>query len=214
MVQTKLIDLIESMSTVMEKDRARIRMLELEVARLRGVLEGQGVYMRPGPALDPTYQAPAPSPPAPGSQFPVTAPPPRDGQSEGPGPADVTRVSDQYAAALTLFQEGQYQRAESAFDELRKTASWSQYAPNFEYWMGESQYALQKYDAALATFHRVVANYPQSTKVDDAQFKIAETHEKLGRKTTARAAYERLVMSYPESEYVGRAQEKLSKLKP
>jgi tol-pal system protein YbgF len=204
MVQDKLLTIIDTMSGIIAQDRARIRSLEIEIAKLRSLIEQQNI----GGAIPP------PAPPVNTPQQNYSAPTP---QSNSYVPAPMQPLSppanDKYSAALRMFNDGKYMDALTTFDELARTDGSSQYAPNYLYWKGESLYALGQYDEAVRTFHDVLNKYPASTKADDAEFKIGAAYEKLGDRTNARAAYERLTLSFPESEYKGRAQARLNKLK-
>lgn len=197
MVQDKLLTIIDTMSNVLIQDRARIRDLEIEVAKLRSLLDQQSTV------------------PAPPSQSYNTAPPPVYTPLAQSQPSQTASwpPNDKYSAGLKSFNDGRYMDALTAFDELSRTDASSSYAPNFLYWKGESLYALGQYDEAIRTFHDVLTKYPSSGKADDAEFKIGASYEKLGDKTNAKSAYNRLVLSFPESEYKGRAEARLNKLK-
>jgi tol-pal system protein YbgF len=231
-VQSHLVDLIDTMSGVLEKDRARIRSLELEVSRLKSMLERQQLSAPSSytaPPRSPTgYTPPAYSPPpsTPPLSSPVVTPPPATptppgeqlGQSPGQQPPSRTpsqpasALTDRYAEALQQFNNGQYEDALAAFDELTRTDAQSQYAPNYEYWKGESNYALGRYAQAIESFRTVQQLYPNSVKGDDAAFKIGESYEKMGNRASAKSAYQRLLTSYPESEYRSRVEARLRKL--
>jgi tol-pal system protein YbgF len=236
-VQSHLVDLIDTMSGVLEKDRSRIRSLELEVSRLKSMLERQQLsapssYTAPPrsatgytpPAYTPpTYTPPTYSPPV---SSPLVTPPPSTptppgeqlGQPSGQQPPSRapsqsgSALTDHYAAALQQFNNGQYEDALAAFDELTRTDAQSQYAPNYEYWKGESNYALGRYAQAIESFRTVQQLYPNSVKGDDAAFKIGESYEKMGNRASAKTAYQRLLTSYPESEYRSRVEARLRKL--
>ena len=221
-VQSHLVDLIDTMSGVLEKDRARIRSLELEVSRLKSMLERQQLSApssNTAPPRSPTgYSPPTSSPMV--TPPPATPTPPGEqlGQSPGQQPPSRTpsqpasALTDRYAAALQQFNDGQYEDALAAFDELTRTDPQSQYAPNYEYWKGESNYALGRYAQAIESFRTVQQLYPNSVKGDDAAFKIGESYEKMGNRASAKTAYQRLLTTYPESEYRSRVEARLRKL--
>ncbi len=217
-VQAHLVDLIDTMSGALEHDRVRIKNLEIEVARLRSMIEQQRVqgsaYRLPSMMPPATPPATAPSTvPSSGNTFsapptggiPPYAPLPSSGTGGGKNP-------ERYARALQLFNEARYEEAMNAFDELSRDDAASPYEPNYLYWRGESQYALSRYNDAVASFQSVIDGYSSSTKADDAQFKIGESYEKLGNKAAARSAYQRLVAQYPDSEYRSRVEGRLRRL--
>ncbi|MFI5264981.1 MAG: tol-pal system protein YbgF [Candidatus Kapaibacterium sp.] len=208
MVQNKLLTIIDTMSNIVAQDRSRIRDLELEVSKLRSLLEQQRISGAGIPPPTPAQNYTAPPPPS--SSMQPLAPqsqPPQQSQPASYPP------NDKYSEALKSFNDGKYMDALTAFDGLSRSDPSSPYAPNFLYWKGESLYALGQYDEAIRTFHDVLNKYPTSSKADDSEFKIGAAYEKLGDRTNARSAYERLVLSFPESEYKVRAEARLNKLK-
>jgi tol-pal system protein YbgF len=213
MVQDKLLTIIDTMSNIVSQDRSRIRDLEIEVSKLKSLIEQQrmnGAIPLPSPALNYTAPpAPTLQPLAPQIQPQQQPQPQSQPQSQ---PASFP-PNDKYSAALKSFNDGRYMDALTSFDGLSRSDPSSPYAPNFLYWKGESLYALGQYDEAIRTFHEVLNKYPASGKADDAEFKIGAAYEKLGDKTNARSAYERLILSFPESEYKARAEARLNKLR-
>ncbi len=212
MVQNKLLTIIDTMSNVVAQDRSRIRGLEIEVAKLKSLLEQQrmsGATPPPSPQLN--YTAPPPAQSTPQSQ--PQSQPQTEPQTQPQSKPASYPPNDAYSAALKSFNDGRYMDALTAFDGLSRSDPSSLYAPNFLYWKGESLYALGQYDEAIRTFHEVLNKYPASTKADDAEFKIGAAYEKLGDKTNARSAYERLILSFPQSEYKIRAEARLNKLR-
>ena len=206
MVQNKLLTIIDTMSNILIQDRTRIRDLEIEIAKLKSLIDQPRMqsgrsFTAPAP-IAPTQNYSTPAPP----QIAETTPPPAPQTPSWP-------PNDKYSAALKSFNDGRYMDALTSFDELTRSDPNSQYAANFWYWKGESLYALGQYDEAIRTFHDVLDKYPQSNKADDAEFKIGASYEKLGDKINAKSAYERLVLSFPESEYKVRAEARLNKLK-
>jgi tol-pal system protein YbgF len=213
MLQDKLLNIIDTMTNVVAQDRARIHALEIEIAKLKSLLEQQQSMnspVTPPPAYAPqqNYTAPPP-PPAPQNTY---SPPSKPASIEQPQQTSYP-PNDKYNTALRYFNDGKYLDALTSFDELARTDGSSQYAPNYLYWKGESLYALSQYDEAIRTFHDVLTKYPSASKADDAEFKIGAAYEKLGDKTNAKAAYQRLIYSFPESEYRTRAESRLNKLK-
>ena len=204
-MQNHLVDLLDTMSSTLEHDRDRIRNLETEVARLRSLLEQQRLQAStpsqvplPPTISSPSYTAPPPSAIAPGSQLPsmnATSP-----------------FADQYAHALQTFNEGRYEAAYNAFDQLAAQDPQSRYTPNYFFWRGESLYQLGRYSEARASFRTVLDRYPSSPKADDAAFSVGECEERMGNKAAARSAYQHVLAVYPDSEYRSRVESRLRKL--
>jgi tol-pal system protein YbgF len=210
LLEDKLLTIIDTMTGIVAQDQSRIRSLEIEIAKLKSLLEQQNMGA-PIPPPSPQMNTPMQNytaPPAVKNNYvpPQSAPSPQPQQVSYP-------PNDKYSAALKLFNDGRYMDALTSFDELSRTDPSSNYAPNYLYWKGESLYALGQYDEAIRTFHDVLNKYPNSSKAADAEFKIGASYEKLGDKTNARSAYQRLILSFPDSEYRVRAEGRLNKLK-
>jgi len=215
MVQDKLLTIIDTMAGIVAQDRARIRSLEIEIAKLKSMIDQQNM----GGVIPPVSSVPPVVPP----RQDYIAPPPQTSSNNYTSPHSAPMEplapqasyppNEKYSTALKLFNDGRFMDALTSFDELTRADAQSQYAPNYLYWKGESLYALAQYEEAIRTFHDVLTKYPQSGKADDAEFKIGASYEKLGDKRNARSAYERLILSYPQSEYRARAEARLNKLK-
>ena len=63
----------------------------------------------------------------------------------------------------------------------------------------------ERFEQALTSFRRVVAEYPESTHADDAQFYIGYTLERLGMNQEAIEAYTELIRRWPDSMRVDSA---------
>lgn len=211
MVQNKLLTVIDTMASVVAQDRVRIHELEIEVARLKSLIDQKNMG-GPIPPPAPPLNSPLQNFTAPQEHSPNTA------RVEPPHSEPIQTTpnypqNDRYAAALKLFNDGKYIEALTSFDELSRTDASSQYAPNYFYWKGESLCALGQYEEAIRAFHDVLTKYPESSKADDAEFKIGSSYEKLGDPRNAKSAYQRLILSYPQSDYRARAEARLNKLK-
>jgi len=219
MVQDKLLTIIDTMTGIVVQDRARIRSLEIEIAKLKSLLEQQSMrapisqpQIMPGNAPQQNYTAPSPAPNT-IRTIPETAPIDPQEQPQSQPQQTSYPPNDKYSAALRSFNDGKYMDALTSFDELARTDVSSGYAPNYLYWKGESLYALAQYDEAIRTFHDVLTKYPNSSKAADAEFKIGASYEKLGDRTNAKSAYQRLILSFPDSPNRTRAEARLNKLK-
>lgn len=113
-----------------------------------------------------------------------------------------------YPAALSSFNDHQYEVAFTRFAEIVAAAPTSDLADNAQYWMGECYYGLGKFRQALVEFTKVFA-YQGTEKDDDAQFKIARCHLALGEKGEALAAFQKLLSGYPDSEYAERSRREI-----
>ena len=118
-----------------------------------------------------------------------------------------------YEAALKLFREANYAGAIAGFKSFLKTYPDSTLAPNAQYWVGYSYYALKDYKTALAQQQKLVAAYPTSDKVPDALLNMATCQIALNNLPAARKTLEGLVAKYPGTQAATLASRRLSALK-
>ena len=210
MIQEKLVEVIDSLTSLVGSDHDRIRALEADVAMLRSRIEGTPVPGAPVNERSSTEDERS-SPPQNSSAQSYTAPPP-PASDDRSSTAASSSVLERYQSALRLYNGKEYTEALAAFESLDADDPHGSYAGNYKYWEGECYYALKEYDRALRRFQNVLDEYRQSSKAPAAEFKIAETYERLGRPATAQTAYERLNSEYPNSEYRIKANARISAL--
>lgn len=113
---------------------------------------------------------------------------------------DAASYADRYNTAYRQFERGRYTQAIRDFRNLLNTDSSNDLSDNCQYWIGESYFALGRYDQALVEFDRTLA-FPGTNKREDALFKIAQCHEALGEKTLAGELYVRFLADFPQSRH-------------
>ena len=97
------------------------------------------------------------------------------------------------------------------FESLLASSSTNKLSDNAQYWIGESHYALKRYDEAIIDFEKVLT-FPNSNKKPDAQYKLGLCYLRKGDNQKAAEELNRLRELYPNSPYSARAAELLSKL--
>lgn len=125
------------------------------------------------------------------------------------GSSEYERTYDQ---ALDLFHRGQYRDAMNLFESLLAQKRNHSLSDNAQYWIGECNYALGNYRAAILAFEKVFT-FSQSNKNDYAQYKLGLCYQKLGDSSRAREEFQNLVDNYSNAELLARAQEKLAQLR-
>ena len=83
-------------------------------------------------------------------------------------------------------------------------------APSAYYWIGNSQFALKDYRAAIATQRQLVAAFPGNAKVPDALLNIATSQFELNDAAASRRTLEELIAKYPQSEAAIKARQRLA----
>jgi tol-pal system protein YbgF len=116
---------------------------------------------------------------------------------------------NRYDDALQLFHERQYQQAIEEFQQLLATDMNHSLADNAQYWIGESYYALGRYQEAIMAFEKV-PQFPKSNKNDWAKFKLGQCYYQMGNKERARQEFQELLDLYPDSDLAARARNYLA----
>lgn len=157
--------------------------------------------------------APAPEP------VPTTAPATQPAAAPAPAPAATPQLDPQlvesrsYETALAHFREGNYAAAIAGFRGFLKAYPESALAPNAQYWIGYSYYALKDYKSALAHQQKLLAMYPASAKVPDAMLNIATNQIALDNLDAAKKTLQELVAKHPGTQAATLASRRLAALK-
>jgi tol-pal system protein YbgF len=117
----------------------------------------------------------------------------------------------EYEAALGSFRSKKYKDAVAEFQKMLDENVPTQIADNCQYWIGESNYGMRKYSAALKAFNEVL-KFKKSEKKGDAQFMIGQCYERMGNKAKAKEAFEKVVKDYPMNAHVKKAKERWARL--
>ena len=80
------------------------------------------------------------------------------------------------------------------------------------FFIGESWGDKASPDSAAAAYDRLITNYPNSSRVPTALFRLGVISEARKDRGAARQYYQRLIAGYPRSEEANLAREKLQAL--
>ena len=148
-------------------------------------------------------------PPTRGEPSPAPAPSPSGDDDLMPLPPPSSEAQAVYDRGYTLYHQGRYAEAESAFQELLSTYRPNELSDNAWYWIGESRWGRGDVAGALAAFRQTVEAYPRGNKTPDALLKIGACLERQGDGGAAAEAYREVVARYPSTAAAAVAQEKL-----
>lgn len=104
-----------------------------------------------------------------------------------------------YDRIMDEFKQRDYEAALAGFRLFIELHGQSALAANAQYWMGECQYRMGRYQDALNSFYNVVLSYPLSPKLAASTLKLGQTYTKLGDQDNARIMFDRVVYQYPGS---------------
>lgn len=143
-----------------------------------------------------------------------TSPGVLEGGTLGQGQLPVPGGSDRenYQAAFELIKQGRYDQAAIALNQFMVAFPQSDLSDNAQYWLAETHYVDQDFEAALAGFERVLERYPGSRKIPDALLKIGYCNIELERPTAAEQALRQVVGQYPDSSAARLASQRLEQL--
>ncbi len=215
-------DIEELKARVIELQK-KAAMAEVEIARLRQeVLASRGAAPRPaappnkagGTAAPPAAVVPPPSPPR---ETPVPPPPAAieedDLDAEPVPPPAITadqpaqpltaEAQAMYDQAYTLYHQGRFLDAETAFQRFVQLHGRTDLADNASYWIGECRFSRGDLPGALAAFRSTIERYPSGNKIADALLKSGQCLESLGDPESARAAYDEVIARFADSAAAG-----------
>jgi len=137
-------------------------------------------------------------------------------KSTGSGQTVVSDISmDEYQArydeARSEFESRNYDLAIQLFESMLAASSTHPLAENAQYWIGECQYALRQYDAAIISFEKVFT-FASPNKKDDAQFKLALCYIQKKENNKAREELNRFIDEFPKSEFLAKVNRLLEKM--
>jgi tol-pal system protein YbgF len=220
------------METLKKQNRDQYLDLDGRFARLEGgappVVDPNAV----GPAAvlpqQPAFtDVPPPSVTAPNTSLPMEDPElraPIDGGSstapiDAATPAATTSMANPvderrlYDSAFDALKEGRYAEAARRFQGFLNSYPNGEFAPNANYWLGESYYVTQNYQIALDAFQRLLAQFPLSAKSPDALLKVGYCQYELRQWAEAEATLNQVVTQFPDSTVARLAQGRLRALR-
>lgn len=198
----------------------RIERLEAEVRQIRGELEIYRYQLERQEREATADHPPAASarPPAvdwedldsstAAEDRPTPAVPPMAAVPPGSG----TERED-FDLALNEFREGRFRQAIMGLRQFLNDYPESGLAGDARYWLGESYYLSQDYNAAKETFIELGLRNPQSARLPDALLKLGYLYGEQGDTDRAREVLQKLVQVYPDTQAANLAERRLQSLR-
>lgn len=114
-------------------------------------------------------------------------------------PAAVKNLGEfqTYQKALSRVNAEDYKGAITSLKSFVTENPKSPYAPNAQYWIGESFFAQQDYPAAISEYQKVIKKHPKHGKVPAALLKQGISFFKMQSFTEAKDFFAKLVAQYP-----------------
>lgn len=117
-----------------------------------------------------------------------------------------------FDAALAAFQNGEFNDSRGLFANYIKQYPSSSLTPDAMFWLGNAQYATQRYQEAIDNFQALVQSIPNHPKAAEAMLSIASCHQELRQTDQARTVLNQLIERYPDSEAASVARDRLARL--
>jgi len=129
------------------------------------------------------------------------------GRTEGQPAPDTRRAAlpqgtpqQQYDYAMTLLGRSDYAGASNAFQEFIDKNPNSPLTSNARYWLGESFYVRQDYNAAARVFLEGYTKDQKGPKAPDALLKLGMSLTNLDKKKEACATFDKLAKDFPNAD--------------
>ncbi|MCL1945540.1 MAG: tetratricopeptide repeat protein [Chitinivibrionia bacterium] len=116
-----------------------------------------------------------------------------------------------YSRALDSYRKGFYDESRDILSELVNLYPNGRYSDRAYFWMGES-HILEKNYALAIPFYGKVFDFAESSKDDDAQYRIAFCYKLLEEQDKAFEEFTKLVQRYPASEFVPQANNEIREI--
>lgn len=129
-----------------------------------------------------------------------------------PKPVDPQKAEAVYQRAFKLLKESQYDQAQKAFKGFLKDYPDTAFSDNAQYWLGETNYVMQKYDIAINEYQTLLNTFPDSKKVSHALLKIGYSYAELGNASDAEKTLTEVMKQYPGTTAARLADERLRKI--
>ncbi len=118
-------------------------------------------------------------------------------------------VNTEYAKAADRYSKKDYDAARQLWSEFLTKHPLDGRNRKIQYYLGQMNFAQEKWDAAIADWRRLVSKYPKTQEASQAQYMIAYTlEEKLGKLDEALDEYRKLTWG----KYVKQAKRRISRL--
>ena len=118
-----------------------------------------------------------------------------------------------FDAALANFRGGEFEAAQNTFGDFLGRYPQSGYANSALFWLGNAQFVLKNYPAAVISFRKMIARSPSYSRVPEAWLAISNCQLELRDMALARKTLEDLVANFPQSEAADIAKERLARMK-
>jgi len=127
-------------------------------------------------------------------------------------PAGAPSADTLYSNGLRDITSGKYDLARSEFQDYLKYYGDTDLASNAQFYLGEISFKQKQFADAVASYEKVLTNYPKSFKLAPARLRKGMALIELGQKNSAVREFREVVRRYPGTEEDRQARAKLKEL--
>src|SRR5258708_3411639 len=127
-------------------------------------------------------------------------------------PAGAPSADTLYSNGLRAITSGKYDLARSEFQDYLKYYGDTDLASNAQFYLGEISFKQKQFADAVASYEKVLTNYPKSFKLAPARLRKGMALIELGQKNNAVREFREVVRRYPGTEEDRQARAKLKEL--
>ena len=127
-------------------------------------------------------------------------------------PAGAPSADTLYSNGLRDITSGKYDLARSEFQDYLKYYGDTDLASNAQFYLGEISFKQKQFADAVASYEKVLTNYPKSFKLAPARLQKGMALIELGQKNNAVREFREVVRRYPGTEEDRQARAKLKEL--
>jgi tol-pal system protein YbgF len=132
--------------------------------------------------------------------------------TSAPSDSAAQEAEDVYQAAYRDLTRGNYDLAAPAFRDYLQKNPRGQRAAEATYYLGECEYAVERWLEAAGQFQQVVRDFPKSRQAPAAYLKMGRAYTQLEERGLAAEAYRVLIEKHPNSEEAKQARSALNEL--
>jgi tol-pal system protein YbgF len=116
------------------------------------------------------------------------------------GSAQIAEIEKLFQIAMSDFNAGRYDIAQSGFRDLVSQFPESKIAQDAEYWMAECSYARKAYAEAEGIYLGYIKKYPQGSKMCVSLYKLGLVYDKQNKTKSKTMLWNKLIEQCPDSE--------------
>jgi tol-pal system protein YbgF len=122
---------------------------------------------------------------------------PQENDKTKSDPASLSDPKDDYEAAVSTLQAGNFELAEKSFSKFLAKNGKTKYSPAATFYLGESFYLRNRYREAAEKYLDITTKYTQSGQAPDALLRLGQSLIAIGAKEQACASFNEIEIKYP-----------------